>query len=207
MNTFPFFLNVENKTFLIIGAGSVAYRKAVKLLPFKVRIVVAASQFCPELLALQGVEKYSVDYSPKLLNDADYVIAATNDPTLNHYIYQDCQDRNILVNVVDDPKYCTFIFPAYVKDGPLTIAISTNGDSPAASVYIKKKIQDIVPEGFGKLIDYLGSIRTMVIDSGLAEKDRAQFFEIMFTKGLHKEIVLTKEAAEKELSSYIESRK
>ena len=126
MAKYPIFLDLNGRWVVIIGGGSVATRKAETILGTGARLVVVAPRFDEMLRKVcSGTKteliesKYSKDY----IGRATLVIAATNDETLNKQIYKDCQQLEILCNVVDSPGLCDFYVPAVVQRGNLQIAI------------------------------------------------------------------------------------
>ena len=195
MGYFPFFMELEGKRGVVAGGGKVAARKVEKLLMFGPMLTVIAPviEACVrrqgELLqkdaaaSLQFIERA---FLMEDLSDADFVIAATDDEGLNGRIAQYCRAERIPVNVVDDKDKCTFLFPALVKEGPLTVGIVTEGKSPAASSWVRQEIADMLPEGIGDIIDLLGRIRPAVLQMGLEEEARKRLFEEIFYDCLEK---------------------
>ena len=159
MAYFPFFVELSGKKGLIVGGGTVALRKAEKLLPYGPELTLAAPRLLPGLEALPGLTLLRCPFGPELLEGRYFVIAATGDPELNHHIAALCGARGILVNVVDDREHCSFLFPALVQDGPLSVGISTGGASPTAAVWVKERVAAALPENFGALLDWLESVR------------------------------------------------
>ena len=99
-----------------------------------------------------------------------FVIAAAEDAAENSRIAQCCRQRKLLVNAVDQPRDCGFYFPGIVKDGPLTVAVSSDGKSPATAAWVRKKVEAVIPDGIGEAIELLGQLRPELIK---AEKDFA----------------------------------
>ena len=121
------------------------------------------------------------------LAGADFVIAATDEEVLNGRIAEYCQAARIPVNVVDDREKCTFFFPALVKEGALTVGISTDGKSPVAAAWVRRKIAGALPDGLGDAIDLLGQIRPLVMERVPREADRKRILEKLFLYCLEKE--------------------
>ena len=124
MSYFPFFMEIAGKGCLIAGGGSVALRKAEKLLPFGVRIMAVAPMFCEEFRELDGVRRVERPFMPEDLEGMMFVIGATNDSAVNAEISRLCRERGIPVNIVDDRENCTFFFPALVKRGDFVAGFS-----------------------------------------------------------------------------------
>ena len=162
MAYFPFFVNLAGKSGLIAGGGTVALGKARRLLPYGPRLTVAAPEILPELEALPGVEALKMPFRPELLEGRFFVIAATDAPEENRRVAALCKERGILVNAADDREACAFLFPALVRQGELSIGVSTGGASPSAAVWMKERVAAQVPENFGALLEYLAGLRPRV---------------------------------------------
>ena len=185
MAYFPFFVELSDKNALIVGGGTVALRKAEKLLPYGVRLTVAAPAFLPEFEAMrEQVTLLHRPYGPDLLRGMLFVIAATDDMSLNRRISAQCRQRDIPVNVVDDRKACTFLCPALVQDGPLSVGISTGGASPLAAIDVKERIRGILPEDYGAILSWLSAVREPVLQSIAEEKQRTDFFKWLYRRCL-----------------------
>lgn len=163
MAYFPFFVDLEGKRGLIIGGGQVALRKAERLLPFGPQLTAAAPAVLPALAALPGVTVLQRPFGEDLLEDGPFfVIAAADDPAVNCRAAAACRTRGIPVNVVDDREACSFLFPALVQEGKLTVGISTGGASPTAAIYMKQAVQQALPENFAAMLDWLAAQRAAV---------------------------------------------
>jgi precorrin-2 dehydrogenase/sirohydrochlorin ferrochelatase len=167
MAKYPIFLDLTGRRVVIIGGGSVATRKAETILGTRARLVVVAPHLddtlrkvCEGTTAELIESKYSKDY----IGGATLVIAATNDEALNKQIYKDCQQLEILCNVVDSPGLCDFYVPAVVQRGDLQIAVGTDGKSPAYAGHLRKKLENIFTDKHGEFLDSLDAIRGFVIE-------------------------------------------
>lgn len=166
---------------MIIGGGRVAARKVEKLLEFGPRLTVIGPEI--EEGILRRKEQVSIRQRAFRMEDlegADFVIAATNDREVNRRVSVWCRERRIPVNAVDDPENCTFYFPALVKDGPLTVGISTDGKSPVAASWVREQVAGILPQGLGDIIDLLGQVRPRVLESDGGEQSHRETLERMF---------------------------
>lgn len=141
MAYFPMFTDLDGQPCVIVGGGRVALRKAEKLLPFGAEITVIAPEILPEIQRLP-VTCIQRIYSENDLAEAFLVIAATNDSAVNRGIFTYCKARRIPVNAVDDPANCTFLFPALVREPPVTVGICTGGQSPVFAKYLRMLIED-----------------------------------------------------------------
>lgn len=180
MGYFPFFMDLEGREGLVVGGGAVAARKVQKLLPYGPRLTVAAPELLPEIEALPGLTLLRRAFDPSMLEGKFFVIAATDDREANREIAALCRERGILVNAVDDKEQCTFLFPALVKRGELTAGVSTAGASPSAAAWMRRRVDEAVPEDFGELLDYLASLRPMV-RARVPEARRAAVFSRLFS--------------------------
>jgi len=163
----------------VIGGGSVAVRKVQALLSAGARIVVVAERIDDMMTALcagTDVEIVKSHYSKSYLTSALLAIAATNNNELNKKIYKDCQELEILCNVVDVPELCDFYVPAVVKRGALQIAISTDGSSPAYTGHIRKKLEKLFTEKHGQFVAELEALRKRVIEELAIPADRKAVF-------------------------------
>lgn len=172
MTLFPFFENIENKTFLVIGGGRVAEGKVKQLKHFTDNIIVIAKE-----TDISEAAVITKSFEEKDLNSADYVIGATDDNALNERIYHLCTQKNIPVNIADNPEFCTFIFPSLIKKGNLTIGICTGGKSPAASKYIRKEIENILPENIDSIIEEMGILREKLKKAVPDQKIRSEILK------------------------------
>ena len=193
MGYFPFFMDLEGREGLVVGGGAVALRKLQKLLPYGPRLTVAAPELLAEIEALPGLTRLRRTFAPAMLEGKGFVIAATDDREVNRGIAALCRERGIPVNAVDDKEQCTFLFPALVKRGYLTVGVSTAGASPSAAAWVGRRVSERLPEDFGELLDYLASLRPMV-QKRVAAENRAAVFARLFSDCMEQGFPL-KEAA------------
>lgn len=160
MAYFPFFIDIKNKECLVIGGGTVAYRKITALLEFDAKITVIAPKVCRKVEALKDrIRLILREYRETDLEHAFMVIVATNDTLLNSTIAKACMDRKILMNAVDELENCSFLFPAYIKQGDITVGVTTSGSSPLLAGYIKKILREAIPDYFEEFVRILGQYR------------------------------------------------
>ena len=187
MSCFPFFMEIAGKDCLIVGGGTVALRKAEKLLPFGVRIMAVAPVFCGEFQELDGVRRIERPFLPEDLEGMTFVIGATDDSAVNAEISRLCRVRGIPVNIVDDRENCTFFFPALVKRGEFVAGFSSDGNSPLAARYIREKAEESIPPHFEETVTLLGTFRErakQVIPDG---QEREKAFRRLFALALERD--------------------
>lgn len=177
MAYFPFFVDIENKKGLIVGGGRIAAHKAEKMKPFGAKITIIAPDIMDKLKQDQAFLCEERAFVPEDIRDCAFVIAATDDKELNHRISALCQEKGILVNVVDDKEYCGFLFPSLVKEGKLTAGISTAGASPQVAAELRSRMARELPNQMEKILDYLESIREPAKKMIADDKVRAGFLK------------------------------
>ena len=194
---FPMFVPLEGRRGLVVGGGAVALRKLEKLAPYGASIRVIAPQILPEIEAMPDVEPVRRALQPSDLHvDWAFVIAATDDPHTNHLIAGQCNQRRIPVNVVDDPAHCSFLFPALVQRGPLSVGVSTGGASPTAAIWFKERIEAMVPERLEDILLWLHAQRPAIKARIPEEGARAAALRRLFAACMEKGAPLDDEETE-----------
>ncbi len=164
MAYFPFFVDIGGKNGLIAGGGRIALHKLQKLLPYgaKLQIVAPEVSEAMEQTALENdICVIKRAFEPSDLNEMFFVIAASDDAKVNAEIGRLCRERGILVNVVDDKEACSFLFPSLVKEGNLSIGISTEGTSPEVAAELRSRVVSMIPADMDAILAYLGSLRPL----------------------------------------------
>jgi siroheme synthase-like protein len=154
------------KPCLVVGGGKVAERKVNILLKFRSTIKVVSPRISSTLqkLAEKGkIHIYLKEYDANDLNGVALVFAATNGETINQKIHKDAGERNIPVNVVDNPSLCDFIVPSIVKKDPILIAISTSGMVPFLSKRLRKDIAVHITRDYVRCAGIVGRLRRLII--------------------------------------------
>lgn len=157
MVLFPFYENIEDKTFLIVGGGSVAAEKLEKIRMFTDRIVVVAKD-----TDITSAKVFRKEFEDEDLELGDIVIAATSDREVNRNISLLSREAGKPCNVVDDPELCSFVFPSLVKRGKLVVSISTNGSSPAYARRLRTEIEEVIPASIEDILDRMAEFRQIV---------------------------------------------
>jgi precorrin-2 dehydrogenase / sirohydrochlorin ferrochelatase len=180
----PFYiacLRLTGRRCLVVGAGDIGLEKVEGLLACDADVTVVAPEATNseiERLATEG----SIAWERREFERADLertfmAIAATNDTDVNIAVYEGAEERAMLVNVVDVPSLCNFILPAIVRTGPLAVAISTAGASPALAKRMKREISEMFGEAYAELAGILNDHRGWAKGTLPTYQDRKAFFE------------------------------
>ena len=165
MSLYPIFLKLEGHKVLIVGGGVIAEQKIEAVLRSATDVTVVSPQITPRirLWAHQGRIKYQgIEFRPGMTRGYFLVISCTDSEAINRSVYQEARENGALANAVDDPGYCDFYAPAVVNRGEFQIAISTNGNSPALSQYVRKKLEKEFGPEYESWIGWLGRMRDVM---------------------------------------------
>ena len=196
MAYFPVFMDIAGQDILIVGCGTVALRKIEKLLLYEPQITLVAPSVDPMIRAHSEVYIFEREFEEEMLEKKKLVIAATDDRTLNARIAALCREKGIPVNAVDQREDCTFLFPALVKRGALSIGISTGGASPTAARWVKEQIDNLLPSEFDQILSYLDELRPQIKAMVADEKTRARVYAKLLQLCMVGEMPLSKEQIE-----------
>jgi len=152
-------LNVEGRRCVVVGDGGMAAEKA------------------DGLRACGAIVDQVSKYRRRVLKGAFLVVAATPDRALNKRIFRDAERRAMLCNVADVPELCNFILPAVHREGPIAVAVSTGGASPALAKRLREQIADIVRPEHAELAEELRAMRPWVKERFQSYEERRDFFE------------------------------
>ncbi|MFS2185216.1 TSUP family transporter [Mucilaginibacter sp. Mucisp84] len=172
---FPVFLKLNDLHTVLIGGGNVGLEKLTAVLnnSNSARVTVISREFLPEVhtLASQypGIRIIQKSFTDDDLNDADIVIAATNDSELNNYIRNAAHDRKLLINVADKPALCDFYLGSIVQKGDLKLAISTNGKSPTVAKRLKEVLNESLPAELDITLQQMSELRN-TLEGDFADK-------------------------------------
>jgi siroheme synthase-like protein len=179
----PFYiacLRLSGRRCVVVGGGDVGLEKVEGLLACDGDVTLVAPEAIEPLqqLAAEGSIRWERrEYRAEDLEATFIVIAATSDTDVNIRVFEDAERRAMLVNVVDVPPLCNFILPAIIRTGPLAIAISTAGASPALAKRIRDEIADEYGEPYARLAIMLNEVRGWAKATLPTYQDRKAFFE------------------------------
>lgn len=162
----PLAIELQDRACLVVGGGDVAFRKSETLLKYGARVSVAAPVLRASFREIQGrIRVINRPVRPEDISSRYLLVcAATDDPQTNRMVGDLCTRANILVNVADRSAPSSFLFPAVVDRGPLQVAVSTSGNSPRFSRFIRDEIAGAYGEEYRVFLEYMGELRQMVID-------------------------------------------
>ncbi len=178
-NYYPVFVDLRGQKCLVVGGGEVASRKVKQLLKCRAAVSVvspAVVSYLHEVAEIGWITWLREEYNSRYLDGAVLVIGATSDAGVNSLIARDCRNRNILVNIVDIPELCSFIVPSVVSRGPLSIAISTEGKSPAFARQVREELEEQFTETHGAFLSFLGGLRAYIQEEVSDEQERKALF-------------------------------
>ncbi len=218
MAYFPIFVDLKEKKCLIIGGGHVACRKVRMLASFGAQMLVVAEHASEEMLALAESMKdkteegsaVRLEIRPAKAEDAenmDYVFCASDDKELHSQVAAYCRENRIPINSADDKENCTFLFPGLVRQGDVVLGITTGGNSPVVSKYLRGLLEERLPDYLGSLAERLGNLRGTVKESVPDGRQREQIFNKLFWAGMERNGELPEDVVQRILEQGIEDIK
>ncbi len=181
---YPVFLDIRDRLCVVIGGGPVGRRKAQGLFKAGARVRLVEPQPLPEGTNLSGVEILQREYRIGDLCGAFLAFAATDDRAVNVAVAEEARRTAVLVNVADAPEEGDFSLPARFSRGDLTVAVSTNGKSPAFAVLVKEFLAAAVGEEWSVFLEIAAAIRQEMIAHGRKSPAADEIFSRLLEKGL-----------------------
>ena len=154
MDYFPVFVNLKDQNCLVVGAGEIASRKIELLARAGAKITVIAKKISSQVSSLEASYNLILlqkPFNPADLHDFRLVVSATDNQETNQLVAKTAGEQNILVNVVDNPELCSFIFPAIINRSPIIAAVSSGGSAPVLTRLLRARIESIIPPSYGRL--------------------------------------------------------
>jgi precorrin-2 dehydrogenase/sirohydrochlorin ferrochelatase len=176
-------LDLRGRRCVVVGGGTVGHEKAAGLAACGAAVTVVSPELDPSFASLE------VDWRPGRYRRGDLrraflVIAATSDRSVNERVSRDAEARGMLCNVADVPELCNFILPAVHREGPIAIAVSTGGASPALAKRLRSQIAGLVGPEHAELAEELRALRPEAKERFPTYAERRDYFEALVTERL-----------------------
>ena len=183
MQSFPLFLTLQGRRALVVGGCEPAARKIELLLASGAQVTLVAETVVGEIAQL--IADGRIVWGGHTFDDGDLegvslAIVAGNDDLLAARVAHAASRRGLPVNVVDRPALSSFIMPAIVDRGPITIAISTGGAAPALARKLKAEIERVMPAAIGRLARFAEIFRSQVRRTLVEPRLRRRFWDRVF---------------------------
>ncbi|MCU7932726.1 MAG: siroheme synthase CysG [Candidatus Thiodiazotropha sp. (ex Codakia rugifera)] len=187
MDYFPIFLDLKNKSCLVVGGGAIAERKIALLLKSGADVILVSPDLSHDLTTWRDMGRLT--HLPRVFQDGDLTghhlaIAATNNAAVNRRVAEIADEMHIPVNVVDQPALCSFIVPSIIDRSPVVAAISTGGASPVLARLIRSRLESLIPAGYGRLANLCNRFRQRVKDTFAEPADRRIFWDRVLQGGV-----------------------
>ncbi len=202
MKYYPVFMDIKDKSCLVVGGGSVGLRKAATLQKCGAKVKVISRQFSNKFNNIQtvSINFKKKEYEKKDIKGMFFIFAATDNHDLNQTIKNDAARLNILCNIADSPDQSDFILPSIVDRGDLVLAVSTSGSSPAMAKKIRQELEHFFGPEYAQFLTLMGNIRKKILLSDHSPDNNRQVFHTLIDKGV---LELIKNNDEKEIDSIL----
>jgi precorrin-2 dehydrogenase / sirohydrochlorin ferrochelatase len=164
---YPVNLIVAGRRCLVVGGGRVATQKVRGLLEAGADVTVVAPELSDEIVEL-GVTTEQRPYRSPEAADYRLAVAATGDPAVNQQVFDDGEAAGVWVNSADDPERCSVTLPAVIRQGRLTVTVSTGGHSPALSAWLRERLAAEIGPEYDILVGVLADVRSEIQAAGRA---------------------------------------
>lgn len=170
----PLALDLSGRDVLVVGLGRVGAHKARQMLEAGARVHVISEEWLvalPEAVASLCVRPYRRGD----LEGYFLVVSATANAGVNDEIVAEAEERHVLLNVVDDPARSSFYFTSVHRDGDVIVSVSSSGASPSLAQWVRRRVQEMLPSGLGRVADVLREERSALHGAGEStERDWSQ---------------------------------
>lgn len=177
---YPLWLDIEGRRCLVVGGGKVAERKVASLLNCRAKVVVVSphiNQAIESSLQSGLIEVHKRGFASEDVENAWLVFAATGERQVNCNVAKACQRAGIPVNVADEPGEGSFLVPAVMRQGPLGVAVSTEGCSPLMAQRLRDALAQVLGPEYGELAEWLGEQRRLIQSRESDIEERRQAYE------------------------------
>jgi precorrin-2 dehydrogenase/sirohydrochlorin ferrochelatase len=184
MKYYPIFLNVKDRSCLVVGGGRVGARKTATLVSAGACVTVVSPEFCDQLATMPGIQREHRFFDPKDLEGVFLVFAATSDTAVNQWILVEASKARVLCNSADSPDQGDFVLPAVMNRGDLICAVSTSGASPALARKIRMDLDQAYGPEYAPFLELMRAVREKVLASGHDPDHHQQIFRTLMEKNL-----------------------
>lgn len=185
---YPVFLDLTGRQVVVVGGGAVATERAAKLAVHGARVRLVSPDASPVLAEMVAdgriAEHRARAYAHGDLDGAVLVVAATSDAGVNRMVRDDARAAGAEVNVADDPAGSTAVIPALMRQGDLTVAVTTGGASPVVSRRIRDDLRERFGPGWSGLIALLAETRDELITAQPIIAERRAAVEALLDSGV-----------------------
>ena len=171
MGYFTVLLDLTNRHCVMVGGGPIAERRILSLLEAGAQVTVISPRVTPTLEALAADGRIGLESRPYVEGDlagADLAFVATAAREVNLAVTREARARGVWINAADDPAHCTFILPAVVRRGDLTVAVATGGTSPALSRAVREELEGYFTAEYATLATLAAEARRELRAAGRA---------------------------------------
>ena len=200
MRYYPLFLDLAESRCLLVGAGRVGRRKAATLLECSPASLLVLDPGMDEAAfrdSLAGLDCAPLvcearAFRPEDIDGVSLVFAATPSAEVNSAIARLCRASGVLCNVagpLEEGASGNFIVPAHVEDGPLVLALSTSGGSPALARALKEDLESWISAGYSRLVRLLEALRPRLLALGLGSDADAEIFRAICARPLRDQLM------------------
>jgi len=201
MQYFPMFYHINGRACVVVGGGEVAARKVSLLTRAGGKVTVVSPELCESLqrrLDAGEIHHKAKTYEPEDINDCVLVVAATDNLAVNRSISELAQQKNLPVNVVDQPELCTFVVPSIIDRSPVQVAVSTGGASPVLARLLRTRLETLIPASYGRLASLMDEFREKVKAHFPNGDKRRRFWETVIQGPIAEMVFAGKEEAARE---------
>jgi len=180
MEYLPIFIDLNDRSCVVVGGGEIAARKAGLLRKANAKVTIVAPKLSTSTQALVDQNEVSWlngEFKEDHLEQCTLVIAATDNDVVNREVHKQAKARDILVNVADCPELCDFILPSILDRSPIVVAVSSGGKSPILARQLRARLETLIPQSYGHLAGLVGRYRDAVKDKLPKISQRRRFWE------------------------------
>ena len=186
MMYYPISVTIEDRPCLVVGGGDVGTRKARGLITCKAQVTVVSPEGTEGLIELAAdgrLQWHRRRYQEPDVSGMFLVFGATDDDSLNRQVAEDAGKHGALCNVADRPDLCDFILPSVIRQGDLSVAISTAGKSPALAKHLRQELSSLFGPEYATLLCLMGGIRARLLKDHDPAAHR-QIFHTLLERGI-----------------------